>query len=362
MAGVWSDLLFFESRDLASRHYRQLHGHKLSAEKASEILANFAQARGYFESAKNADDLVRPLLLYYGVTALARSLVLFLNPTMRETSMKPAHGLRQIDWAQTLTEPAADIATRVRRLPNIKIGFCGGTFEEFADATANVERSFVHVGPFPSKMWLTRERPLELPPAAELTLQDILSRLPELADRYERAFESVANCFMAIVFAIDLEPNNMGNGFQVDFSIYEKQHAGLPTPDVIRRAFGLGDDIEIRERETSNWIDLRNQSFRITYPSKEAFRDQLPHISLDPGGHTFLVPPTDGGFAFSKMLLLFMASYMFGMLARYFPSYWLALLNRSEGDFMRPVVQEAIVVIEEEFPKHVLNELENRVR
>jgi hypothetical protein len=60
------------------------------------------------------------------------------------------------------------------------------------------------------------------------------------------------------------------------------------------------------------------------------------------------------------MAWIFVAAYILGMLVRYHPSYWLALLNRADGDYLRPVLQEAIAVIEDQFPKHVLNELENR--
>lgn len=277
--------------------------------------------------------------------------------------MTQSHGLRQIDWAGTLSAGAANTAARVRRLPDLRIGLCAGTFYEIATAMQNVERSYVHVGPFPSRMWLTRERPFALDQTSEVALSDLLSRVPELCDPFERAFQRSADCYFSTIFAIRLRPLGMGDGVQTDFSLYERRFTGLPDRANVVAAFAPGLDVDhLYEREESNWIKQRNLSFRITYASEQEFLDRLPPLALDQEGRQFLVAPAPEGTAFSKMLLLFMTSYIFGMLARYFPSYWLTLLNRSEGDFMRPVVQEAIGVIEDQFPRHVLNELENRIR
>jgi hypothetical protein len=190
VADVWTDLLFFESRDLAGRSYRLLHKRPLSAAKAAEIIANLAQARGYFKSASSADDLVRPLLLYYGVLALARSLVLFLDRDKREASMHQAHGLITSGWDKTLTEATESAAKRLRRLPELAVEFPAGAFSEFIEATGNVERSYVNVGPFPDRRWLERPRPLDLARPFKITLKDVLARIPELSDSFERGFEA----------------------------------------------------------------------------------------------------------------------------------------------------------------------------
>jgi len=70
----WERLSLYESRDLLSRFYQKRHGRELSAEKAYEIIAHLAQGRGFFTSAGQSSELVRPLLLYYGVYALSRGL------------------------------------------------------------------------------------------------------------------------------------------------------------------------------------------------------------------------------------------------------------------------------------------------
>jgi len=77
MGDVWQRLALYESDDLVRRFYQERHNTKLSPAKARAIVAHFAQGRQYFFSARQADELIRPLLVYYGVLSLTRGLVLF---------------------------------------------------------------------------------------------------------------------------------------------------------------------------------------------------------------------------------------------------------------------------------------------
>ena len=69
---VWEPLQRFESRDYLTKYYKQKHDRDLSEKRSQEIGASFIQGREYFTSALNASNLVKPLLLYYGITALSR--------------------------------------------------------------------------------------------------------------------------------------------------------------------------------------------------------------------------------------------------------------------------------------------------
>ena len=91
---TWYALREFETRDITSRHYKARHERELGAGKAREIASNFIQAREYFRSASDADTVVRPLLQYYGVSALSRGLVLFLKVEKREASINRAMVLK----------------------------------------------------------------------------------------------------------------------------------------------------------------------------------------------------------------------------------------------------------------------------
>lgn len=66
-AHIWEGLSFYESTDLVARFYEEYHHSKLQEHKASEIVSQLSQGREYFSSASSSAEIVRPLLVYYGV-------------------------------------------------------------------------------------------------------------------------------------------------------------------------------------------------------------------------------------------------------------------------------------------------------
>src|ERR1700686_4577345 len=101
---AWNRLAIFESRDLVRERFRSRHGRELASQKAEEIAAHISQGRAFFSSADRAQDSVRPLLQYYGVLALARALILYRSPTLRECGLSGSHGLSSLSWSQTLAD------------------------------------------------------------------------------------------------------------------------------------------------------------------------------------------------------------------------------------------------------------------
>ena len=77
---TWYRLREFETRDITARSYKARHSRELSAAKARQISSSFIQAREYFRNASEADFTVRPVLQYYGVSALSLGTALFLAP------------------------------------------------------------------------------------------------------------------------------------------------------------------------------------------------------------------------------------------------------------------------------------------
>jgi hypothetical protein len=62
----------------------------------------------------------------------------------------------------------------------------------------------------------------------------------------------------------------------------------------------------------------------------------------------------------SELLLSFVTAYFLGMLARYFPSGWVALVSTGPGDRLRPLLMAAMEDVEESFPRLILNSLTSR--
>jgi hypothetical protein len=132
MSSVWQRFSLYESMDLVARYYKVKHGKELKEEKSREIVSCLAQGGEYFALASNSSELIKPVILYYGMVAMSRGLVLFLRSDARETTLNPLHGLVASEWKDQLSKG-------LQELPNLRIEIQNGTFTEPQEATGNAE-------------------------------------------------------------------------------------------------------------------------------------------------------------------------------------------------------------------------------
>ncbi|MBM7556308.1 YaaC family protein [Halanaerobacter jeridensis] len=343
MKNVWSKISLYESKDLVSKFYEEKHDRELSAGKAEEIVSHITQGREYFSSAKQADNVVSPLLFYYGVVAFCRGLILFLDPFARVTSLKPSHGLRVKNWTQKLSDG-------IEEVPNLNVEITSGTFSKLWEVTENIERSSIYIAPYPNrtkiKQYGGKEDSNNL-----ITIKEILARIPELQNIYENTFDDYSKCYNAIVFCLSE---------QTDIAVLETS-IGLPNKELVRDDFGLPKDIKTRKKEKHNFAgNLENISFRIIHSSNEEFYNRVPFVKNDRKNNIFAVAPLADNLNFSSLLTIYIISYAIGMLVRYYPTHWMSMITSSKGDFSYPLLKEAIAVIEYKFPKLIIEEIERR--
>lgn len=350
---VWEGLSLYESTDLVARLYKEHHGSEPKAEKANEIVSQLAQGREYFSSASNSAEIVRPLLVYYGVLSLSRGLILFLERGLRETHLAHGHGLEPSHWSQQLS-------VGIRELPNLQVTFRKGTFTELSKATKNTERSTVMRGEnyadgVFSPYVYEQEGTEEVPIGTFVTFKDILSRIPDLDEIYEYTFNLYSDCYPTELFIHTLSNHT-------DVALVENRGERLDE-EGIRYSLGISEDISLNHKTStpSMWLyDEPHWLFSVPHTSVRELSQQLPVVRADNGGGHFFVPSLADGLRLSSLSLLFVASYVMGMLVRYYPSQWLAALGRSRGDFSLPLLKAAMSVVEQRFPELVLREFELR--
>ncbi|MFL5589858.1 MAG: YaaC family protein [Ktedonobacteraceae bacterium] len=351
MTDSWERLSLYESRDLLSRFYQNRHGGQLSAGKSYEIIAHLAQGRGFFASARQSSELARPLLLYYGVYALSRGLILFLDTKSRECSLPPSHGIEAEGWQHAL-------AQSIDQLPNLPLKITGGTFSVLSEATSNIDRCRVHGLPIYAKPyhWLVRGGTTTVATPTIISLKMVLERVPDLSTIFTTTFGSSPKCFQAILFI-------HSEDVQTDVHILETE-LGFPDVDDMRSAFGLPADVSLQPSDApwqygvNNSIYQRSIFYRINHSSSSELLAKLPPIKSDREGNTYVVELMPNNLDLSSLSLLYLIAYSMGMLARYYPSKWLSLLNSSKGDFAFPLMKAATTVVEDRFPQLVLQELE----
>ena len=71
-------------------------------------------------------------------------------------------------------------------------------------------------------------------------------------------------------------------------------------------------------------------------------------------GNLVAMKPFPGGVQLSKIVITFVTAYTLGMLARYYPSQWTAILNNQRHTDAMPSLLTAMDYIVKEFPKMVV--------
>lgn len=341
----WARLSLYESTDLVRGLFQQRHGRELNAEKAREIVSAISQGREYFSAASEAGLLVRPLLQYYGVLSLSRGLILLLSHNLRETALPQAHGLSSVDWGNML---AAD----ARRPAELQVKVGNGTFLTLLDRTDNSDLSVVFTGPYPNQIIFPRTRATEGLIGATFTFQQVLSRVSELRDIYERSFCHCASNYRAFVFTLSAET-------QSDIDIFNGRH-GLPPEQQIREELAVPDDAPLQSTEQHNFLPPElHLRYRLLHPQGTSFIGLLPQIENLPDGSMSIIAPFATGLSISRIGRFFLLSFYLGTLARYHPTSWLAIMqSRQKGDFMLPLIRESMNAIQQHFPGLIMNELE----
>lgn len=353
-ARAWASLSMYESTDLVKRFALQRTGRRPNTTKAREISAHFAQGREYFRNAVGAGELVRPLILYYGATALARGTVLFLDTS--KSKLEAAHGLDASGWDDFLTRP--------RSLPDaeVKIG-SGGTFPELARITGNTEWVRIHTGESPGVA--DAESPgTELAAEMKLTIKEILGQIPDIASLYEKTFGEHSRRLRAEISYTGLTRSLGDPEYPPDEDRTGHSWVGiLPSAKPLRfpekgwaegllASASLGELGQSKHEGFLHFLsDPRFPYGRLHDLYTEAGSRNKPHlrmpISAEATGEQYLKLPTDNGVVLSTLLALHLVAYATGMLVRYHPGYWSMLVGRTEGSEIAPLLSAAVSTVEE---------------
>ncbi|GHV78250.1 hypothetical protein AGMMS49944_00410 [Spirochaetia bacterium] len=324
---AWNRLLEFETRDLIERYVKDKHGRKCSAKQIMEISSNFIQGREYFKNAKQAAITVKPLLQYYGVSALCRGLVLACTPYISEAALKPSHGLETIKWQESLAK---------RDFGGLTVAIRHGAFYELLSYTEN-KVYFKH-----NSSAISYSQCLEVPQiGTEIKLNDLLLTFPDLAGEYKTWSQNKLH------YAI-LQTFNILNGtHEYEYGI--NKTCGKETIEELFPKILLGD-YDLSDSGSSTIIKTKD-SYLLLFA--QIFTD-----SFNAGmGEIALTKPINQHVYLSSLAQFYVVSFFLGMLSRYFPSVWISLSRTEKGDSIFPLVVKIIDMIDDYFPELILNYL-----
>ena len=344
----WKTISRFESHDFVANWYRKAHGRNANAAKVRQINACFAHGREYFRNAGRAEMSVKPLLLYYGVLSCCRGVILANNPGKKEESLKPRHGLETVNWQNTLSGGIKDVL-------ELRIRATDGTFGELVDVCWHLNTLHVFSGPT-NEMGSTGQ-PLGnvrfATDGSHLSLDDLLSRLlqtgmtyPDLTGRRAKMFGGarIASHAPGVHLAFPMRgiPEELGR-------LADGKNVYVGSSNQVVPGFRQSDDAG----DTLIFVRRNGEAHLNIFP-----------VSHYGGESEFMVVILDfpNGDKLTEFIKLYLVSYTLGMLARYHPSMWTALLRNEKGDFAQPLLVDAVQAIERDFAEHLSRQLTGTVR
>lgn len=341
----WQSLARFESFDFVARWYKDAHKREPNAAKVSQINACFIQGREYFSNAASAAMSVKPLLLYYGVLSLSRGVILANNPYKKEESLTKSHGLEPGDWQDTLKDG-------IKNVLELEIRATNGTFFELVEVCHNLKTMYKFQGPT-NKMGSDGHNLGAIKFATDqgmLALDDLISRLLQTAGMYEvitgRPSRMFVGCRIAShppgthfafpLVGIPSELRKLIDGKNVIIGSSNQIAPGL------RQRDDAGDALIFVHQDTATY-ELAKKLFPVSHYGS--------------GEYMSVILDFPNGDRMTEFFKLYLVSYCLGMLSRYFPSVWMALLRNVKGDFAQPLLVRAVEAIESDFPENVLHQL-----
>lgn len=325
---IWQQLLSLENRDITTQWFSRIHSRRLNARRAKQINAAAKQAREYFRNAHSSSYSVRPLLTFYGVASLSRALSLLLQRNNGEEILNPGHGLETVDWSGVIVRDERDGLDDVKRL---KIRTCGGLFTDFLASTENRTSMHVHSAAVDWRVMYN------IPPlGSELTLGDLLSRTPDVAKDYAHATDDAQYVYV----------NELSYHSDAGFDIKIGQEPFSKFSEIyLKLGYSLSDNAGFSAL-TANAEISSNELPQFVHSYVDKMFGSIPKL--------YLSTPFPDGNRYSQLGITYMISYILGMLVRYYPTQWMALIQGEKGDIWWPTLNRAAHFVEQSYPELIM--------
>jgi YaaC-like Protein len=325
---AWAPLTFFESSDYTFSRYEELHGRQPNATKLAEIGSAFRQARLFYQSYRGADFVVQPLILYYCILALSRGLILVLERSRSEANLARQHGLACDGWDASLNQQRSDVG-------GLRIKIEKGTFLELLSASKNI----CLVRANSSKVnWSVRG---EIPSPGEVAeFLTLCAHIPDLAEEFEKwtgqklLAVKLLSSTTDTVTTLKLENIRRLSG-QERLSV-----------DYLGQIFPKALNIDA----STLTVTLTKGDVPLVVTIIETAPFQI--------GDALVLPHVNGNFI-SELGIMFMLSFGLGMLARYYPSHWIAFQSLGRRGSFYPYCSRLLDYLGYAFPRAASDLLSN---
>lgn len=325
---IWQKLLSLESQEVVKSMFLKIHGNELNTKRAKEINSSAKQAREYFRNASTSSFSVRPLLVFYGVSSLSRSLTLLMKKRGGEESLTAGHGITTEDWSNELS---GDLSIALKKIGDLQVKTTSGLFTEFISETNNVMNFHVNSSGIDWKFNYSIPTQDHI-----ITFSDLLSRLPDLSQSFNQL--SVEALYTTL--------SEMSYSEEAGFQCKVRTSSLKPYKEWFNE-----NGYEVLE--VGDWTTIKSvfENFESNPPQFVHSYVQKTFGSIP---SLYLSKPFESDVCYSQLGMTFLASYYLGMLVRYYPTQWTQLINGGAGDNYWPTINRLQGYVEQAFPELVI--------
>lgn len=353
-----SKLRYWESSENLREHLSDIFQREVPLKIANQISNHLTQGRLYFESATNSSYEIRPVLIFYGMVGFSKALVL-ARTHCDECTFPHKHGL-------------TDVSSDNSKLKNLEIKIEeSGNFQLFNDA-ARIKK----VRLLENSLWkyyFCPSSPSENLKTKKLTLQEILSRIPNLEVLYKDTFGKDPNLVRCSWPGVDQFTD------YIDFQIFHhKQFRNLQeindiVKDLRERYSVLKNWFLIKanwswDNNSLTWANIRpndenmaleqylelekdeywgkeKNGFKAKKEALEGERIEFSEIipPMADVGNPYLIEEYDGE-DISEASLYYMGVFLLSSLVRYRPNTWIHSLKGRNTD-IHPIDDKPLAII-----------------
>jgi len=389
---VWNQLHYFTDVASVNSKIRERLGlekgeHEGNTKKqARQITYSITQAENYFRAAQEVDISVKPNLIYYGISALANTVILYNNDGkfsldyLRDKKQEQHHGLeKKFDLKEdgSAEEIVEGISCKIYRRPEKPKGqekpyghfknFYNSIVREciFLERTISFDRSIGKrlsgrpFSPMPYD-WLLN---MEVMKSADkkrigdlvetnLDLLTIFKFLPDMVEQLADN-EMKSNLFPgSIAHTTHIIEQDQDGKNQVE----DQQNYG-------QTKFYISK-LSVEEKEYFKKVSLQDKSTELKkeYPANLYFLNDsrlksdinyLPDMTQDLFGKVYFIYQVEE--YIQELANLYICFFCTGMLCRYYPDYWMRWLEKSVG--FKHLMDSLCSVAIRKFPNLILNQL-----
>jgi hypothetical protein len=326
MNDLWHFLREFESTELVKQCIKDKYGYSISTAKSKEIASAFTQGREFFKTALEADLSVKPILLYYGILALSRGLILIMDKGARENSIASSHGIKLTNWNDVI---------KSYNFEDLVFSMSKGTFRELIEVTDNVTYLRANCSGVNWKVGF------DMPDiSATFSLKDISNCYPDISHTIKSWT------------GIEIPCAQMSSFVPKD-SEYEIQLEHVNDESIVSLLFPkeFFQDISIDHNENSYLIKIPN-SFGPNFTQK--WVSAFGRI-----GDAYIIPPFVQGIKLNLISVMFSTSYALSMISRYHPSVWQNIIRGIEHDRILPFILNILDLLQGKYPQVILDYLQS---